>query len=129
MSLFIVIVIYFKIIPTLCGGSGGDIYMMSNQDNTQKWGRGLSTGVEGSWRVGQQFLFLMNECVVKIDLLANRLTRWPRTPICWPTGRPVDQHLIIGGWVITFFLLLLLALRIAISYTCTIIPIGSTGVL
>ena len=37
----------------------------------------------------------------KTNPLANRLTRLPRTPICWPTGRSVGQHLIIGGWVIT----------------------------
>ena len=30
-------------------------------------------------------IFVLGEWVVKIDLLANRLTCWPRTPICWPT--------------------------------------------
>ena len=45
------------------------------------------TGMEAKYlagRVGQKFSFLMNR-VVKIDLLVNRSTYWPRTPICWPT--------------------------------------------
>ena len=50
---------------------------------------------------GGSAIFVLGKWVVKIDLLANRSTHWPRTPICWPTGRPVGQHLIIGGWVIT----------------------------
>ncbi len=59
MYLFIVIVFSFKIakvIPTLFGDylrSGSDIYMICNKDNTQKCGWSLSTGVEGSWQMGQ----------------------------------------------------------------------------
>ena len=34
--------------------------MIGNKDNIQKCGRNLCTGMKGSWRVGQQFLFLMN---------------------------------------------------------------------
>ncbi len=52
-----------KIILILFGDclcSGGDIFMICSKDNTQKCGWSLSTGVKGSWRVGQQFLLLMN---------------------------------------------------------------------
>ena len=54
--------------------SGGEI---CNKDHTRKCGWSLSTDVEGTWRVGQKILFLMNG--------SWKLTRWPRTPICWPT--------------------------------------------
>ena len=52
-----------KIIPSLFGDclySGGDIYMIRNKDNIQKCGWSLCTGMKSSWRVGQQFLFLVN---------------------------------------------------------------------
>ena len=111
-----------KIILTLfndCLYSGGDIYMIPNKDNIQNCRWSLCTGIKSSWRVGQQFLFLVNglrklicwptgqpigqwvDSFTKSNPLANRLTCWPRTPTCWPTGRPVGQHLIIGGWVTT----------------------------
>ena len=83
--------------------SGGDIYMICNRDHTQKCGWSLSTDVEGTWRVGQKILFLMNgswkltcwpigqpigqwvDLFTKSNPLANGSTRWP-TPYNWRVG-------------------------------------------
>ena len=76
--------------------------------------------MKSSWRVGQQFLFLVNgsscwptgqpigqwvDLFTKSNPLANGLTCWPRTPTRWPTPynwrvgynsspakRPVERH-------------------------------------
>ena len=49
--------------------------MICNKDNTQKYD-GVSVR---TWKVlaGGSEIFLLDEWVVKIDLLANRSTHWP----------------------------------------------------
>ena len=51
--------------------------MIRNKDNIKKCGWSLCTGMTCSWRVGQQFLFLVNGS-------------WKLT--CWPTGQPIGQY-------------------------------------
>lgn len=48
-----------KIIPNLVVDCLRNIYMSCNK-RTRQCGWSLSTGVERFWRVGQQFLFLLN---------------------------------------------------------------------
>lgn len=51
-------------------------HMIHKKDNTHKFGWSLSmydTGVRDSWRAS----FVLDESVVKINLLANRSTHWP----------------------------------------------------
>ncbi len=52
------------------------IYMICNKDSSEICGRNLSTGVEGNL-AGGSVIFVLDEWVAKIDLLANRSTHWP----------------------------------------------------
>ena len=45
--------------------------MICNKENTEK------CGVEGKYLACGSAIFVLDECVVKIDLLANRSTHWP----------------------------------------------------
>ena len=38
------------------------VHMIDNKDHTQEFRWSLSTVVEGTWRVGQKILFLVNGC-------------------------------------------------------------------
>ena len=51
--------------------------MICNKDNTEKCGWSLSTGVKGKYLSGGSAIFVLDEWVVKIDLLANGSTHWP----------------------------------------------------
>ena len=68
------------------------IYMICNKESTEKCGWSLSTGVEGKYLAGGSAIFVLDEWVAKIDLLAknsdllaNGSTLWP-TPYNWRMG-------------------------------------------
>ena len=83
----------------------------------------IGKSVEAKYLAGGLEIFVLDEWVVKIELLINMSTYWPRTPIYWPMDRPVSKHLIIGreqlrdtvpsllipdlhqiwGWLVAFF--------------------------
>ena len=46
--------------------------MICNKDNTEKCGWSLSTGVEGKYLAGVSAIFVLDEWVLKIGLLADR---------------------------------------------------------